>query len=114
MGRVTDTLPTRAWQELEEAVAGEVVRAGTAGYDVLRRSAIPRFDDVRPAAVVLCDRPDDVAAALAFARAAGLPVAVRSGGRSEPIFVHSDRNVAENGLTPAPPGGSRRCPRSAP
>ena len=80
MGSVTDTLPDSAWQELADAIAGDVVRPGTPGYDVLRRPAIPRFDDVRPAAVVLCDGPEDVAATLALARSAGLPVAVRSGG----------------------------------
>ena len=80
MGSVTDTLPESAWQELAEAVAGDVVRPETPGYDVLRRPAIPRFDDVRPAAVVLCDGAEDVAATLALARSAGLPVAVRSGG----------------------------------
>ena len=80
MRSVTGTLPETAWQGLAEAIAGDVVRPGTAGYDVLRRPMIPRFDDVRPAAVVLCDAPEDVAATLALARSAGLPVAVRSGG----------------------------------
>ena len=69
-----------AWEELAETVAGDVVRPGAAGYDLLRRPAIARFDDVHPAAVVLCEGPEDVAAALAFARAARLPLAVRSGG----------------------------------
>ena len=80
MGSVTGTLPDSAWRELETAVDGDVVRPGAADYDTLRRPAIPRFDDVRPAAIVRCAGPEDVAAALAFARSAGLPVAVRSGG----------------------------------
>ena len=80
MGSVTGTLPDSAWRELETALDGDVVRPGAADYDTLRRPAIPRFDDVRPAAVVRCARPEDVAAGLAFARSARLPVAVRSGG----------------------------------
>jgi FAD/FMN-containing dehydrogenase len=41
---------------------------------------LPRFAGIRPAAVVPCSTPADVAAALARARADGLPVAVRGGG----------------------------------
>ena len=57
-----------------------MVRPGAAGYDELRRPAMAGFRDVRPQALVRCARPEDVAAALAFARAAGLAFAVRSGG----------------------------------
>ncbi len=67
-------------QALEQAVAGEVVRPGAAAYDALRRPALPSLEDVRPEAIVLCAGPEDVAAALAFARAKRLPLAVRSGG----------------------------------
>ncbi len=38
--------------------------------------------ETRPAAVARCAAPDDVAAALAAARTAGLPVAIRAGGHS--------------------------------
>jgi FAD/FMN-containing dehydrogenase len=68
------------WQELAEAVAGEVVRPGAAAYDALRRPAIARFAGAHPEAIVRCKTPEDVAAALAFARSARLPIAVRSGG----------------------------------
>jgi len=44
------------------------------------RSQIARFDDVRPVAVAPCHSPEDVAAALAFARREGLDLALRSGG----------------------------------
>lgn len=43
---------------------------------------LSRFDEVLPRAVVRCAKAADVAAALAFARAHGFPVAVRSGGNS--------------------------------
>jgi FAD/FMN-containing dehydrogenase len=58
----------------------EVLRSGDPGYEAARKPAIARFHDVRPAAVVRCRSADDVGAALAFAREADLPVAVRSGG----------------------------------
>ena len=77
---MADALAETEWRGLETGLAGEVVRPGAAAYDALRRPAIPGFDHLRPAAVVQCAAPEDVAAALGFARRAGLPVAVRSGG----------------------------------
>lgn len=59
---------------------GDVLVAGSAGYEAARRSQIARFDDVRPHAVVRCRVPEDVAQALASAREEGRHVAVRSGG----------------------------------
>ena len=69
-----------AWRDLTAALDGEVVLPGSPRYDELRRPQIPRFHDVRPQAVVLCRRPEDVVAATAFARRSGIEVAVRSGG----------------------------------
>ena len=58
---------------------GELVAAGSAEYDSVRRPQVARFDDVRPQAVVRCRAPEDVAQALAFA-GEGLHIALRSGG----------------------------------
>jgi FAD/FMN-containing dehydrogenase len=69
-----------AWRELTAALKGEVVLPGSPRYDQVRRPQIPRFHDVRPQAVVLCRTREDVAEAIAFARRAGIEVAVRSGG----------------------------------
>src|SRR3954451_1780490 len=44
------------------------------------RPALARFEDIRPAAHFSCGSADHVTAALAHAREAGLPLAVRSGG----------------------------------
>jgi FAD/FMN-containing dehydrogenase len=74
------TGPARDWSALECAVFGDVLRPGAAGYETARKPAIARFHDARPAAVVRCRAAADVAAAIAFARGAGLPIAVRSGG----------------------------------
>jgi FAD/FMN-containing dehydrogenase len=68
------------WHALETALTGDVVRPGSPDYERLRRPAIGQFDGVRPQAVVMCAGPQDAAAAIAFARRAGLPLAVRSGG----------------------------------
>jgi FAD/FMN-containing dehydrogenase len=59
---------------------GEVLSPGTAGYEAVRRPPIARFHDVRPAAIARCATPADVVDAIAFARRAGVPLAVRSGG----------------------------------
>src|SRR5215212_4193859 len=61
-------------------IGAEVLVAGSAGYDSARRSQIARFDAVRPRVVVRCRASEDVAQAIAFARAEGLPLALRSGG----------------------------------
>jgi FAD/FMN-containing dehydrogenase len=61
---------------LRDRVTGEVLLPADTGYDAARRPAIERFHDTRPAAVVRCRTPADVAAVLA----AGTPVHVRSGG----------------------------------
>lgn len=65
--------------DLAARLDGEVVNAGHPMYDEVRNGWNGRFD-VRPAAVVLCDTDEDVAEAVRFARAEGLPLAIRSGG----------------------------------
>jgi FAD/FMN-containing dehydrogenase len=57
-----------------------VVLPGSPRYESARRPAIARFHDARPRAVVLCGTPADAAETVSFARRAGLPIAVRSGG----------------------------------
>jgi FAD/FMN-containing dehydrogenase len=68
------------WAALRDTIDGEVVPAGTARYDDVRKPAIARFHDSRPRAVVLCASPSDVSRTIAYAHEAGLPIAVRSGG----------------------------------
>jgi hypothetical protein len=78
-GRDIATIET-AWRDLRAALDGELVLPRSPRYDEVRRPQIPRFHDVRPRAVVLCRTPEDVAEAIAFARRAGIELAVRSGG----------------------------------
>jgi hypothetical protein len=70
-----------ALAELHRRLPGAVHEAGTAEYEeacTLFNSMIER----RPAAVARCSGPQDVVAALRFARERGLEVAVRAGGHS--------------------------------
>lgn len=64
---------------LRTAAAGRVLLPGDDGYDAAR-SVWNGTIDRRPAVIVRCTGPDDVAAALRYARGAGLEVAVRGGG----------------------------------
>lgn len=67
--------------DLRTRLRGPVLTPGEAGYDEARRTvsiAVDRY----PAAIVRAADAHDVAAAVTFARAHGLPLAVRSGGHS--------------------------------
>jgi FAD/FMN-containing dehydrogenase len=66
---------------LRESVAGAVIAPADAGYDQARRS-FNALVDRRPAAIVRCFGPGDVATAFDFARVQGLEVAVRGGGHN--------------------------------
>jgi FAD/FMN-containing dehydrogenase len=66
-------------QELRAGFSGELIRAGDAGYDAARQVWNAAFDR-RPTLITRPRTPEDVVAAVRFARSAGLPVAVRSGG----------------------------------
>ena len=69
---------------------GEVVRPGDASYEELRR--VPNaMIDRRPALIARVADADDVAEAIAYARAAGLAIGVRGGG-------HSGMGVIDEGL----------------
>jgi FAD/FMN-containing dehydrogenase len=87
-----DALPSNAIEELVGAVRGPILRAGDDGYDEARavwNAAIDR----RPALIVRCTGPADVMAAVRFAGARGLPVAVRGGGHNV-----SGSGVCEGGV----------------
>jgi FAD/FMN-containing dehydrogenase len=77
MPTATDT----AIDELRLRLAGDLHEPGSAGYDdacALFNSMIQR----RPRLVARCTAPDDVVAALAFARGHDMQVTVRAGGHS--------------------------------
>jgi hypothetical protein len=66
---------------LRESLAGTVLGPGDAGYEAARR-CFNALVDRRPAAIVRCLRPADVASAFDFARTHDLDVAVRGGGHN--------------------------------
>jgi FAD/FMN-containing dehydrogenase len=66
---------------LRRSVAGAVIAPTDAGYDQARRS-FNALVDRRPAAIVRCFGPSDVATAFDYARVQGLEVAVRGGGHN--------------------------------
>jgi FAD/FMN-containing dehydrogenase len=70
------------WDALSGVVVGEVVVSGSPDYDAVRKPAMARFDAVRPAAIVKCETPGDVAQVILFARRAGLGLSLRCGGHS--------------------------------
>jgi FAD/FMN-containing dehydrogenase len=70
------------WPALAAGLDGSVELPGTDGYEQARRLTDPRFDTVRPPAVVRCAHSGDVAETLRFARRSRLPVVARGGGHS--------------------------------
>ena len=67
---------------LASRLTGDLVRPGQPAYPRARELFNPRFDHIRPDGVAYCESADDVTAAVLFARDAGLPLALRSGGHS--------------------------------
>lgn len=98
---MTDTAPQDAHQRagatadygpLRSEIDGAVLTPGDAGYDDARAVWNGRFDS-RPAAIARCAGPDDVAAAVRFARGHGLGVGVKAGGHD-----YAGKSAVEGGL----------------
>jgi hypothetical protein len=70
------------WQALRGAIAGAVVLPGAPDYESVRKPAMARFQNVRPAAVVLCQASADVSETIGFARRFRVHTAIRGGGHS--------------------------------
>ena len=79
--RSFSALSTATVDRLRTGFAGIIVDPEHADYDTSRRVWNGMIDR-RPAVIARCASTADVQAALAFARAEGLPVAVRGGGHS--------------------------------
>ena len=75
------TLNSALVADLTGQVSGSVLGPHDAGYDAAR-AVHNGLIDRRPALIVRCRTACDVAAALAFARRAGLEVSVRGGGHN--------------------------------
>jgi FAD/FMN-containing dehydrogenase len=77
----TSTLPDTALDVLEGRLHGRLVRPRDADYDAVR-AVFNAMIDRRPAAVVQCLDPADVARGIAFARENDLVLSVRGGGHN--------------------------------
>jgi len=86
------TTSTQSTADLRARVSGRVIEPGDPAYDAVR-GVMMGGHDPRPAVVVRPADDADVAEAIAFARAAGLPLAVRSGGHSSAAFGTVDDGV---------------------
>lgn len=81
------------WRRLGASVRGALLRAGDADYDPAR-SVWNGMADRRPAAILQCRGVSDVMAGVNFARAHGLPLAVKGGGHNV-----AGKGVCDDGLT---------------
>ncbi|HEY5335031.1 MAG TPA: FAD-binding oxidoreductase, partial [Mycobacteriales bacterium] len=70
------------WDALRRKLSGTLRVPGDTGYAATYQLFNRRFDGIQPAGVVSARSVADVQAAVAFARAHGLPVTARSGGHS--------------------------------
>jgi hypothetical protein len=93
-------------EALRAELAGPVIAPDDEGYDDARR-LWNTIHDRRPAAIAQCTSAADVAAAVRFARTAGLEIAVRGGAHSVPGFSSVDGGLVVdlrlmNGVTVDP------------
>jgi hypothetical protein len=79
-------------RKLASQIVGQVITPEAADYDAAR-SIFNRAFDRRPAVIVRCGSPSDVARSLDFAQAQNLPLAVRAGGHSRLGFGMCDGGV---------------------
>jgi FAD/FMN-containing dehydrogenase len=70
------------WGSLGRRIDGAVALPGSAAYQASGPPFNARFQDLRPAAIVACVSPEDVAEAVGFARRHGLALVPRAGGHS--------------------------------
>ena len=87
----TETLSSAARSELR-GLSGEIIGPEDAGYDEARRVHNGMIDR-SPGVIVRPASTDDVAAAIGFARAHDVPLAVRGGGHSAPGLGTIDAGV---------------------
>ena len=86
------TLPASAVAELSAGFAGTLIQPGDPDYD-RARAVFNGMIDRRPALIARCTGVADVVAAVTFARAQELLVAVRAGGHSVPGYGTCDGGI---------------------
>jgi FAD/FMN-containing dehydrogenase len=86
------TLAAPAVEELARTFAGELLQPGDGGFDEARL-VWNGIHDRHPALIARCSSPEDVVAAVHFARTHDLEVAVRGGGHSAPGYATCDDGI---------------------
>ena len=86
------TLAAPAVEELVRAFAGELLQPGDGGFDEARL-VWNGIHDRHPALIARCSTPEDVVAAVNFARTHDLEVAVRGGAHSAPGYATCDDGI---------------------
>ena len=81
-----------AFKDIDGAFAGQLVRPSDPSYDEHRKVWNGSIDR-RPALIARCAGPEDISAAMQFARRSDLPLAVRGGGHSFPGLSVCDGGV---------------------
>src|SRR5438477_691486 len=69
-------------RELRRGLSGDVLTSTSPGYDRARLLYSPRFDSIRPEAIVLAETVEDVAHTIRWARRHRVHLVPRSGGHS--------------------------------
>ena len=87
---IIPALEEAAIGQLRDSVRGQILTPDSAGYDDAARIWNGAYDGRRPAVIVSCTGAADVIAALGFARANRLEIAVRGGGHSIAGFSTGD------------------------
>src|ERR687886_1578886 len=81
--RLGDGQPTaRRLRELARGLHGDLLTPSSSGYARARTLYSPRFDAVRPRAIVFCETVGDVVRTIRWARRYGVHLVARSGGHS--------------------------------
>src|SRR5690349_7142447 len=70
------------WNDLASGLDGKVVLPGSGDYESSYPTFIKRFDNIRPAGVVIAENEADVVEAVRFAKQYGIHAVARSGGHS--------------------------------
>ena len=91
----TSASATLPWDELAAGLRGRLIGPVNPGYPAARLVYDPRFDDVRPRAIVMAATPDDVARTILFARDHDLAFAAGCGGHSYGVYSLSDGIVID-------------------
>jgi hypothetical protein len=78
----TSAAPRPTWASLQASLKGSLIRPGSPAYLDARLEYDPRFDTIRPQAIVLAENASDVAASIRFARERGISFTAKCGGHS--------------------------------